>query len=105
MFFKIELSNKELQSLKEEKTLLYKLFSKFAHWRNKSFEDLLSLGKKNGLVRITDKKVYKKLNINEDTIYKFRLSDKYRCYCIQSINTKISALEIIFIDTKHTMQK
>ncbi len=74
-------------------------------WYSLSFNQLLSMGRENGIEIINDKQVYKKLSIIEDTIYKFRLSQSIRCYCIQSTEPDVSALEIIHIDTQHKTQK
>lgn len=106
MLFSINLSNKELKKLKKADSVVsYKLISKLSNWYSLSFEQLLSMGRENGIERVDDKKVYKNLSIIEDTIYKFRLSQSIRCYCIQSIEFDVPSLEIIHIDTQHKTQK
>lgn len=106
MLFCINLSSKELKRLKKADTSVsYKLISKLSSWYTLSFNQLLSIGRENGIERIDDKKVYIKLGIIEDTIYKFRISQSVRCYCIQSTESDIPVLEIIHIDTQHKTQQ
>lgn len=106
MLFCINLSSKELKKIKKaDNAVSYKLISKLSSWHSLSFNQLLSIGRENGIEIIDDKQVYKKLSIIEDTIYKFRLSQSIRCYCIQSTEHDIPVLEIIHIDTQHKTQK
>lgn len=106
MLFCINLSSKELKRLKKaDNAVSYKLISKLSSWYELSFNGLLARGAENGIKRIDDKKVNEKLGIIEDTIYKFRLSQSIRCYCIQSTESEIPVLEIIYIDTQHKTQK
>ena len=92
-------------SKKADYTVSYKLISKLSNWYDFSFQQLMAMGHENGIQRIDDINVNKKLGVIEDTVYKFRLSKSIRCYCIQSTEHDIPVLEIIHIDTQHKTQK
>lgn len=104
MFFSIKFYQKHLKELKKHPQILYKLTSKLYIFSNQSFADLITQGKENGIAKVTDLNIHKKLKIDiELELYKFRLSQDIRCYATKNIvsSTEAGVLDLVFIDVNH----
>ena len=103
MFFSFVFTDKHLKNLKKHPDTFYKLVNKLSIFSIASIDELITLGKENGLAKITDKNTYKKLNIDTTIIvYKFRLSNKVRCYCSKNFESP-DTLNLFFIDINHEL--
>jgi len=103
MFFSFVFTDKHLKNLKKQPDIFYKLVSKLSIFSRFSIDELITSGKENGITKITDSNTYKKLNTDTTIIiYKFRLSDKIRCYCTKNLESP-DTLNLIFIDVNHTL--
>ena len=101
MFFSFVFKDKHLKNLKKHPDIFYKLVNKLSIFSSSSIDELITLGKENGLAKITDKKTYKKLNIDTTIlVYKFRLSNKIRGYCSKNLESP-DTLNLFFIDANH----
>ena len=101
MFFDVSLSDKHLKGLKKNSDVFYLLISKMAVFSTLSFERLITIGKENGLAKITDLKIHKNLQVDTELdLYKFRISRKYRCYCTRNLHSN-NVLNLVFIDVHH----
>lgn len=101
MFFAFNFSDKHLKGVKKHNEVFYKLCCKLSIFSQLSFDKLVTDGKEKGIAKITDNNIYKMLKIDKTiTLYKFRVSDKIRCYCKRNLESP-ETLDLIFIDTNH----
>jgi len=66
MFFSFSFSERHLKELKKHNEVFYKLCSKLSIFSQSSIEELITYGKENGITKITDRSIYKALQV--DTI-------------------------------------
>lgn len=105
MLFAFNFSDKHLKELKKHNEVFYKLCCKLSVFSQSSIEELITYGKENGITKITDRSIYKALQVDTTiTLYKFRISDKIRCYCKRNLESS-NTLDLIFIDVNHVIQK
>lgn len=101
MFFEFSFSTKHLKELKKNPDALYKLVGKLVTFSALSFAELVTTGKENGLSKVSGTKIHKKLNIDTQLdVYKFRLSNKYRCYCTKHL-ILVNVMNLHFLDIHH----
>lgn len=104
MFFSISFEDKHLKNLKKHPDLFYRLVNKLSVFSSSSIDKLITCGKENGITKITSDSIYKQLKIDDAlTVYKFRVSDKIRCYCHKNIASP-NTLNLIYIDVNHTVK-
>lgn len=103
MFFEFSFSDKHLKELKKNQEVLYKLTTKLVKFSTLSFEELVTLGKEKGIVKVSNSTIHKKINIDSQLdLYKFRLSKKSRCYCTRNLFLS-KAMRLVFIDINHRL--
>lgn len=101
MFFSFVFEDGHLKDLKKYPQASYRLVNKISVFSRSSIEELITNGKENGITKITDVNIYKKLKIDTTlTIYKFRVSNKIRCYCTRNLASP-NTLNLIFVDVNH----
>jgi hypothetical protein len=101
MFFSFSFSERHLKELKKHNEVFYKLCCKLSIFSQSSIEELITNGKENGITKITERNIYKTLQVDTTiTLYKFRISNKIRCYCKRNLESS-NTLDLIFIDANH----